>query len=290
MTPIRPLPVLLALLAAPAVARAQENDRRPLFELGIGGGGAWIPDYPAADQNRLRGIPFPYLVHRGEILRADDRGLRTDVYRGSALEFSFAFSGAFPVSSEDNRAREGMPDLDWLGEVGPGLRYTVWTGTPAPGRRPDRRLLLELPVRAVFSTDLTSIRFRGLTAEPNIVFEQRGLFLRDSRLRLSLGPIFGTERFQDYFYEVAPEFARPGRPAYDARGGYLGTRLQLSYRLPLSDSISFVAGGRVENFTGAANRDSPLFRREVNYTLAAGFAWSLYKSGSTVAAGIGPLD
>jgi hypothetical protein len=226
-------------------------------------------------------------VYRGEILRADERGPRADLYRGNDLEFTLSFSGAFPTSSRDNDARSGMPDLDWLGEVGPTLRYTLWRD---PGAGRPRRVLIETPVRAVFSTDLSEISFRGFTFEPNIVWEERGLFSPQGRLRASLGPIFGTRRYMEYFYEVEPRFARPGRPAYDAEGGYLGTRLQFSYRQPLSRSISLVLGGRVEGFWGASNRDSPLFREDVNLSLAAGFAWSFYESASTVAAGGDPLD
>ena len=89
---------------------------------------------------------------------------------------------------------------------------------------------------------------------------------------------------------MGPEFARPGRRAYDAEGGYLGTRLQLSYRVPLTARLSAVVGGRAEGFWGAANAGSPLFRRETNFTAAAGFSWSLYRSEATVAAGSEPFD
>ena len=125
---------------------------------------------------------------------------------------------------------------------------------------------------------------------PDIAWEQRNLFILGSRLRIGLGVVFASERFMDYFYEVAPEFVRPGRPAYNARGGYLGTPLQFSYRIPITDRLSVIAGGRVENFTGAANDDSPLFRREMNYSVAAGFFWTLYRSDATVASGYDPIE
>ena len=52
---------------------------------------------------------------------------------------------------------------------------------------------------------------------------------------------------------VEERFARPGRPAYDAAGGYLGTRLTFSYRRPITGRISVGGGGRIENFSGATN-------------------------------------
>lgn len=295
----RALAAALALLAAPASAQVAtpvpaasaapgapgDDTRLPVFEAGVAGGAGVLPDYPGADRSRVRGIALPYVIYRGEILRADDQGLRGRLLRGERIGLDLSFSGAVATSSNDNPARRGMPDLDWLGEVGPALRITLW-------RQPDhpRRVNLELPVRAVFSTDLSSIRFRGFTFTPEIAFEDRSLLFPRARFRVGLGPIFATERLHDYFYEVEPRFARPDRPAYDARGGYLGTRLQFSYRVPVSRSVSVVAGGRVDNFAGAANADSPLHRRDWNVSAVAGFAWSFYASSATVASSADPFD
>jgi hypothetical protein len=51
-----------------------------------------------------------------------------------------------------------------------------------------------------------------------------------------------------------------------------------------------VAGGRIENFSGAANADSPLFRNEWNFSVVAGFAVSLWRSEATVNAASQPFD
>ncbi len=274
---------LLLLFATPALAQ----DRRPLFELGLAGGAGYTPDYPAAEQSHVRGIVAPWLIYRGRILRADEQGARARTLLGDGFELAISASGSFPTASRDNRAREGMPNLDWIGEIGPTLIWTVWRDLDPAA---PRRVVLETPVRAAFSTDLTSISYRGLTFEPDIAFQQRNLLVRGSRLRVSLGAVFANDRYMEYFYGVAPEFARAGRPAYAARGGYLGTRLQMSFRVPITDTVSLVAGGRVFNFSGASNRDSPLFRREWNYSVAAGFSWTLYRSGAQVDSSIEPFD
>ncbi len=46
-------------------------------------------------------------------------------------------------------------------------------------------------------------------------------------LSLGVGPIFASDRYQDYFYSVAPEFATPRRPAYDADRDYSGASILL---------------------------------------------------------------
>jgi outer membrane scaffolding protein for murein synthesis (MipA/OmpV family) len=280
------LSLTLLLLLAAGAASAQEV-RRPVLELGVAGGGGYVPDYPAADQGRLRGIVAPFLIYRGEILRSDDQGARLRTFLSEDVEFSISASGAFPVSSDDNEARRGMPDLDLIGEIGPTLRLTLWRGGDAAS---PRRILLETPLRAVFSTDFSSVRQRGFTFAPDLAFEARNIGLPNARLRAGVGMTFGSDRFMDYFYGVAPEFARPGRPAYDAEAGYLGARASFSYRVPITDRLAVVAGARAEYFGGASNRDSPLFRRDWNISVAAGFSFSIWRSDATVAVDRDPFD
>lgn len=281
---IRRLPPLAAVALAALPAWAQPL---PVLEFGVAGGGGWLPAYPASDQNRWRGLVVPYVIYRGAILRADDQGLRARASLADGIELSVSASGGVNASSEDITARQGMPDLEWLGEIGPTLRFTLWRGRQEAS---PARIVLDTPVRAVFSTDWSSISFRGFTFAPDIAYERLHVLAPFARLRLSAGVVFGTERYADYFYEVDPEFARPGREAFDASAGYVGSRVSLSYRLPLNERLSVVAGGRVENFSGARNADSPLFRSDWNVSVVAGFAFSFWRSEATVDAAAQPFD
>ncbi|WP_198369561.1 MipA/OmpV family protein [Roseomonas rosulenta] len=280
---LRIAPLLLIALAA-LPARAQQL---PVFEAGIAGGGGWLPAYPASDQNRWRGLAVPYIIYRGSVFRADDSGLRARASLADGIELSVSASGGVNASSNDVTARQGMPDLEWLGEIGPNLRFTLWRGEDEAA---PQRIVLDTPVRAVFSTDWTSVSFRGFTFAPDIAYEHMHFLSPFARLRVSAGVVFGTERYADYFYDVAPQYARPDRVAYNAQAGYFGSRVSVSYRLPLSERFSVVAGGRVENFSGAANADSPLFRSEWNVSVVAGFAFSFWRSEATVNAASQPFD
>jgi outer membrane scaffolding protein for murein synthesis (MipA/OmpV family) len=276
-------PLLLCTLAA-LPARAQQL---PVFEVGIAGGGGSLPAYPASSQNQVRGLVVPYLIYRGSVLRADDGGVRARASLADGIELSVSASGGVNASSDDVTARQGMPDLQWLGEVGPNLRFILWRGEneAAPAR-----LVVDTPVRAVFSTDWSSVSFRGFTFAPDIAYERLHVFSQYARLRVSAGVLFGTDDYADYFYDVAPEYARPGRPAYNAQAGYVGARLSVSYRLPITERLSVVAGGRVENFSGSANADSPLYRSSWNATVVAGFAFSLWRSEARVDVSSQPFD
>ena len=272
--------------ALPAAAPAQEV-RRPLLEAGALFGGGLLPDYPASDRTEPRALALPWLIYRGEILQSDERGLRGRLYRSTDLELTINANGALG-SQSGGGAREGMEDLDPLGEVGPSLRWVAWRDTSRL-----TRIVLEAPVRAAFTTDFSRIRHRGFVLAPEVSVERTGLFQpggRQDRARIGLGPVFATGGLMDYWYRVRPEEARANRPTYDADGGYLGMRLQFSYRVPVTDRITLTAGGRVENFSGAANADSPLFRSEWNATVVGGISVSLYRSEATVASGAEPYD
>lgn len=273
---------LCALVALPA--RAQQL---PVFEVGIAGGGGSIPAYPASSQNQLRGLLVPYFIYRGEVLRSDDGGVRARTSLADGIELSVSASGGVNASSNDVTARQGMPDLQWLGEVGPNLRFILWRGEDEAA---PERIVIDTPLRAVFSTDWSSVSFRGFTFSPDIAYERLHVFSQYARLRVSAGVLFGTDAYADYFYQVDPQYARAGRPAYNAQPGYVGARLSVSYRLPITERLSIVMGGRIENFSGARNADSPLFRSEWNAAVVAGFAFALWRSEARVDVTSQPFD
>ena len=279
------LPSLLAcaavLAGGPAVA---QEVRRPLLEAGIFGGGGLLPDYPAADRAEPRALALPWVIYRGEFLQSDERGIRSRLYRATDLELTLNVNGALASSSSDG-AREGMPDLEYLGEVGPSLRWVAWRDEARLSR-----VAVELPLRAAFGTDLSRIRHRGFVFAPEIAFERSAVLKPEGRARIGIGPVFASGGLMDYWYRVKPEEARPGRPAYNADGGYLGMRLQFSYRTPLTERIWLTAGGRLENFSGATNEDSPLFRSEFNATIVGGISVTLYRTEAMVASAAEPFD
>jgi outer membrane scaffolding protein for murein synthesis (MipA/OmpV family) len=140
------------------------------------------------------------------------------------------------------------------------------------------RLDFRLQARAVFSTDFSRIDGRGYIFEPQISYQHRGLKHEDTAFNISFGMIFATEETHDYFYEVSPEFATAGRPAYDAKAGYLGSELTLGLSFRVSENVRAFVGGSAQFHSLAANKDSPLFEKEVTYSIGTAFVWRFYKS------------
>ena len=280
---IRRLVLLLALISpgcAPALAENTKEDTpgsgKPLWEVGVGAFAGWLPDYPAAGQNTVQTLAAPYLIYRGDILRVGDEENRGAVsgrfLKGNRYELDVTASAAFPVDSGDNKARRDMPDLDFLFGIGPQLRFKLIN-------EPDhRKLNLNLQARAVFSTDFSSIDARGYVFNPKLNYTRYHVTGLDLKTFASAGPVFATEKLMDYFYGVSPEFVTPVRPAFDADAGYLGSNITLSVRKKFNSRFRVFLGTRLGIHSGATNRDSPLFKDDLNLGFFTVFAWSFYQS------------
>lgn len=266
-----------------------ESSSEPLslWELGAGGGAFYNPKYPASGEKRFFGLVLPFVVYRGETFRiGDGGGARAVIVETDTFEIDFSFGAALPSDSEDTDARVGMPELDFLGEIGPQVIFMLGKydfdknakGESTGTNHGKGRLDFRLQARAVFSTDFSSIDDRGFIFEPQISYQHRGFKHEDTAFNVSFGAIFASERTHDYFYEVRPEFATAARPAYDAKSGYLGSELTLGMSFRVSENIRAFVGGSARFHSLAANKDSPLFEEEVTFSVGTGFVWRFYKS------------
>lgn len=266
----------MALLLAGAALAAQADDK-PLWEAGIGIVPVLSPDYRGSDQSRDYLLPLPYVVYRGEILRADREGLRGRLFDSDRVRLDLSVDAAVPVDSSKNLARQGMPSLNFAFEVGPLLSICLWRRCDG-----DWSLQLRLPVRAVFATDFRSLDSIGGTTQPHLNFDIKDLGPGGGwNFGVAAGPLYASERYHDYYYQVAPAYVTPTRPAYDARGGYSGLRFTttLSKRFP---RVWFGAFVRYDDLSGAVFEDSPLVR--IRHSFMAGFsiAWVLAESEQRV--------
>lgn len=246
---------------------------KPLIEAGVSGGMGFVPDYPAADQGQFRYLVFPVFHLRGKILRSDDEdGSRARLLRDSIFALELSASGSFPASSDDNRARAGMDDLEWLGEIGPRAFMVLHAEAPLS-------LRASLAVRGAFSTDFTSGHYRGLTLTPGLAVDHRRFLFEHLTLTARINPQWASKELQKYFYEVPARDTLAWRPAYQANDGYIGTSLTSALWYE-PGSYGIFVGGSVSFHDGAANEGSPLFRERVTYADFAGFRWYFYKSNA----------
>lgn len=276
-------PASRSAAAQPIEAPSRSMTEKPLWEAGLGGISVFAPDYPAAAESSLNGLPIPYAIYRGDIFRLEeDGGARIVPIDTKRFELGLSADAAFGADSDDNDAREGLPDLDTLFQLGPeliirGPRFET------EGRSPGQ-LDLALGGRVVFSVDVggTEVDYRGLVFQPLIRYRQPGLIGQRSFFTASVGPIFATERLHDYFYEVDPAFALVDRPAFDSEAGYLGTELSISVGHEITERLRSFTGTEIGFYRGAANEDSPLHEDDLTAALFFGFAYSFFQSDRLV--------
>jgi outer membrane protein len=257
--------VVLILCAALSLglSRQAAAGKLPQWELGAGVAGLTLPDYRGSDEVRNYLLPLPLIIYRLEWLKADEKGVRSILLNWKHAEVNLSLSATPPVRSKDNHAREGMSDLKPMVELGPSLDIHLWR---SDGRR--FKLDVRTPVRAAFTIDWPP-RYTGVLFMPTLNFDVDGIGGRPWQLGMLAGPIFATRHQHQYYYGVPENDARPGRPAYDAHGGYGG--LQFLVALSRRFGKAWIgAYARYDTLQGAVFEDSPLVRR--NYYVSGGFA------------------
>ncbi len=256
-----------AMLATPA--RAEE---KPLWEAGAGVGALLLPDYRGSDESRAYLLPFPYLIYRGQFLKADREGVRAEFLDSDRVKLQVAVNASQPIRSSNNSARSGMPDLKGSFEVGPSLSINL-------AKSADRKQRLDF--RVPVSTGVTlggGFQGIGWQASPrlNLDLEDAG-GLVGWNLGVAIGPIFQNRKRNAYFYDVPDQYARAGRPAYRSSGGYAGVQLiaALSRRF---DRIWVGGFLRADTLKGASFENSPLVRRKSYVAAGIGVAYVFGKS------------
>ncbi|WP_419812302.1 MipA/OmpV family protein [Bacterioplanoides sp.] len=253
--------LLISILSASTAASAE-------LEAGIGIGYAHVPDYIGSDEAEDYVLPFPYLRYRSENFSVDRNAVQGNLWRSGNWSLELSFGGAVRVKSDDNEAREGMDDLDFVGEAGPALHY-YFRGD----RNSDNALFLMLPLRSAASTDFSSITLRGMTFNPTLRW--RRIYSINSvavRPQLSLVMRSASQAYHEYFYGVEREFETAEREAYSANAGYGGYSINYSTAL-LWDSYLIAGFVGYSDIRDATFSDSPLVRQNSNLTFGLAAAY-----------------
>jgi outer membrane protein len=269
---------LKAFAEEPVNMDVEDLKSAPLWELGLGGGGTYTPDYPGSNQNHLWGIPFPFAIYRGEILHSDRRGgTRARLFQRASYELNFSAAGGLPSSSAGNTAREGMPNLEWFGDFGPRLMVDILQSTSG------NLLRFGLPVRVAFSANGQHIRDHGYTVAPEMLFDTPRVFNSRFDVFTLLTVNWADRRFNAYFYGVEPAYAKPERPPYEASAGYLLTDLTFGVITNFAnDRIKVNTSFTLSDLDGMANHASPLYKQPYNYSVSMVLIWVFAKSSDKV--------
>ncbi len=258
-------------------AAADEADELPaLWELRLAGFGRSAPSYPGAEDADLTILPIPIPVYRGSFLRFGenlDQVARGEIAETKRLRLGIDLQFTFGEDSADIPVRTGMPDLDFMIELGPELEIRLTDRSPEEGE-----LFLALQLRAGVSFDGVDPSSRGYLFNPEFEYRRDGMFGGANLLSLRWQPTWASEDYMDYYYEVAPAFATVDRPAYDASSGYLGSRFTAALTRTINERLTFGVSVSYRVDGGAENEASPLFRKDTGAILQAALVWTLAES------------
>jgi outer membrane scaffolding protein for murein synthesis (MipA/OmpV family) len=263
-----------ALLAAGCFADCAPAKQEPLYEFGLGVGAIAFDDYRGSATAHGYPLPLPYLLYNGKFLKANRDGIRGTLFNQDRFELNLSFDATTPVRSD--RERSGMPDLKSTVELGPALDLHLMRSADG-----DVKLDLRMPVRAALTVE-ASPKIIGWTFTPRLALDlKHPLGFAGWNLGLLTGPLFADRRYHSYFYTIAPQYATPTRPAYEASGGYAGTQFiaALSKRFP---KFWVGAYARYDTLSGATFADSPLVQRKSYMSGGLGISWILGKSSQMV--------
>jgi outer membrane protein len=264
--------LLALILFAPVHASLEAvRSKKPLYEFGVFGGSAFLPDYPAADEGRIRTLGAPQIRYRGLRYRSDEEdSLKARIFLNPLYGFDLSVSGAIATNSEKNEARTGMKDLDWVGEIGPRF-YLFLVRTEKLWIR------VFFPVRWATSTDLKSITYQGIVFAPAMSARYYFDNSKFNSIILSATRTHTTHQMQEFYYQVDEKDATAERPAYDAKAGYMGSSASLSYIYERGHT-GIYTGVSGASYKGAANAGSPLHKADYNYAVYLGFSYLFFQS------------
>lgn len=258
----------LLMLFFCSLSKAQESEG--FIELGGGFSLIEAPHYAGSDQSNFFVLPFPYLVYESKKVSMNREGLNRHLFKGENWDLDMSFAGRLPVQSDDNRAREGMDDLDWLTQAGPAFNYYFL-------RDKTSLFKFQFPLHYGLVTDFTYLDYAGWELAPNFRYEK--LFESSEAQYRFIGSIssyYGSERFNQLYYGVAPELATANRPEYFAEHGLAGYQLMLGLTRR-KDKFWMGAFARFRTVQGAVFEDSPLVKQNENFYVGLAFAWIIHR-------------
>lgn len=263
------LQLLLTLVAFAHLERVPSE--KPLLEYGIFAAGGYVPYYPASNQGRMRYVGAPIVRYRGLQLRSDEEdSMKARLFRNPIYGLDVSFGGAFTANSNDIDARKGMPDLDWVAEIGPRFYFFLIKTDKVWWR-------VNFPLRGAFSTDVIHWTYQGLVLAPSTTVR---FFFDSSKynsLILGLTRTYTTSQLQEYYFEVDAKYATASRPAYQAKAGYMSSNFGVGY-IHEAGQWGYYAGWEINSYKGSANSASPLHKADYNQAWFAGVSYFFFQS------------
>jgi MipA family protein len=253
------------LLTCHSLYADESSDKK--WELGVGLGSVYGPDYRGSDEYRSFTSIIPYVVYHGKFIRSDRDGIKAQFFSSNNFDFSMSASAYISPNSDQNIRRKNMPALGSTLELGPSLNIRL------TGKSLQSGWQLQLPLRAVFAVGGSSNKMIGAVIQPQLlyqhVFSSWGLGYRTSVM-------FGSNDYHAYYYTVDAQYATAERAEFKSRSGYSGfiNEISLSRELKIEEfRTRFAFFIRYDNLANVKFNESSLFVSEDVWRGGAAFIW-----------------
>lgn len=252
--------LLVALSCLPffSHASANESNIKSSLILGAGLGIASLPHYPGSDENDNYFLPLPYIDFRSDRLSVNDKGVNAELINADKIQLDFDITGSFPVSSDDNTARTGMPDLGFFVEIGPEVSLRLI-------EKKYYYISFDIPIRASFELlgedetfDDKFVQDAGYLLEPRLHYEAKNGTLSYD---FDIGIIWANEDYQSKFFSVNEEFVSTDRAFYKSRSGLMGHRLSSTVKYE-TDNWLILSYVKYIDLSSGKNELSPLIKKD----------------------------
>lgn len=219
------------------------------------------PSYIGSEKQNLVVLPFPYIEYTGKYLSIDRDRIYNEFYNTEKVQIELSLRGMLPAKSKDT-AREGMPDLDAMLEIGPKLTYNIFS-------KHDSKINLEIPIRAALSLGDDFLEYQGYFSSLDLMYEN---YIFDNyKINFVVGVGFSDQRINNYYYEVDSKYVNNNRNEYHSKSGYSDFHNTFSVT---KKEKSFWYGAFIKHYylDSVVYEDSPLV--ETKSSIFTGLAFS----------------
>jgi len=264
--------LFVSLLITGITSAQADEERVPLWEVGIGAGAFSLPQYMGSDERYTYPFGFPYLIYRGKYWRLDRSGLRNRIFDSDKLSLDLSLSGGLPVKNS-NKARVGMPDIHWTAEIGPRINWQI---------SETERIVWSAHFASRAAINIKG-KYVGWVTEPYLRYTYRTPVSNGNlRIKTDIGALYGSQKYHDTYYGVAPIYATATRPAYQAKAGLHSIYVKARIRYPLRDNLELFTSLQARTLSSGVVKNSPLVKSKVYTTAALGVVWVFSSSDETV--------
>lgn len=235
------------------------------FNFGLGYIGFDVNHYRGSDQVKTYNLYVPYVYYQSNTFNADAAMINTRFIRSRFFSMQLSMGANPSVESKENKARQGMPELNYNFGLGPMAIIHIL-------KDPIFTVQIEFSLRQEFETDFSFARAFGTTQTTYLTFKSRQATWS---IELALGRMYADKSFHEYYYNVDPEYATADRPSYQAQGGYSGDVVIFSGKKKFGDFLIYPFA-RYDNLTDAVFVDSPLIKKKDYLMVGIGLFYLLF--------------